>query len=279
LSSMPSLECLSDKSIRLIHWVLKTRFAISLVTSPEAELECEFGGKLDKRSIASSQPQFVLRISPRVASQVDVGLTTFKTAVAEYGSIPAYHGTASENLHSILRCGLVYYSDSSLQRNGAMYGHGVYLSTDLAVALNFAEAMKDGTKSTSFGKSLRVLLLCQVCLAPSVRHSLDSSHSGRRHRERGEGMGTYVIASNLDMVRVRYLLIFSDLPKRARGSESVDVTSASTVGGGRGCTYAHGQFSAEEDVGIGQRQGDWCYFVVIAYIFVLLGMALVKWNA
>lgn len=41
----------------------------------------------------------------------------------------AYHGTHLENLHSIIHTGLQSMSGTRLQRTGANFGAGIYLST------------------------------------------------------------------------------------------------------------------------------------------------------
>ena len=41
----------------------------------------------------------------------------------------AFHGTYLEALHSIIHVGLQNLSGTTLQRNGAIYGKGIYLTT------------------------------------------------------------------------------------------------------------------------------------------------------
>mmetsp|Transcript_39650 Transcript_39650/g.64307 ORF Transcript_39650/g.64307 Transcript_39650/m.64307 type:complete len:437 (+) Transcript_39650:57-1367(+) len=49
-----------------------------------------------------------------------------------------YHGTAGENVHSILQNGLRTMSGTRLMKHGKAFGDGVYLSTDRGVAEMFA---------------------------------------------------------------------------------------------------------------------------------------------
>ncbi|GJP50144.1 hypothetical protein CLOM_g9281 [Closterium sp. NIES-68] len=63
----------------------------------------------------------------------------FDDLAHRHGSIVAFHGTSAENMHGILRCGLLNLSRTALQRNGSMHGEGIYLSTDPAVAFTFSQ--------------------------------------------------------------------------------------------------------------------------------------------
>lgn len=50
----------------------------------------------------------------------------------------AYHGSATDNIHSILHNGLMNFSLTRKEANGAMFGAGVYLAESLQVASSFA---------------------------------------------------------------------------------------------------------------------------------------------
>lgn len=77
-------------------------------------------------------------------------------------SVLAFHGTHLENLHSILHCGLQNASGTKLQRNGAIFGGGIYLSTSYDVAFTFAQPHDSGWSRSTLGRKLRCLLVCEV---------------------------------------------------------------------------------------------------------------------
>ena len=52
--------------------------------------------------------------------------------------IYAYHGSPLENWYSILRNGLKICSGTDMQRNGAVYGNGIYLGQDFGTSLSYS---------------------------------------------------------------------------------------------------------------------------------------------
>ena len=61
-------------------------------------------------------------------------------AAARHGTLPPLlHGTATENAYCMLGLGPRVLSNSRHESSGALFGAGVYLSSDPGVALNFAE--------------------------------------------------------------------------------------------------------------------------------------------
>lgn len=62
----------------------------------------------------------------------------FEALKAEHGVVTGYHGSAAENFHSICHKGLENRSGSKGEKNGAIFGAGVYLATACEVARSFA---------------------------------------------------------------------------------------------------------------------------------------------
>lgn len=77
------------------------------------------------------------------------------------GRLLAFHGSSLENLHSILHNGLLNLSGTRLERTGAAFGQGIYLSTELSVAFAFSLAA-DALRSAALGGRMRCLLVCGV---------------------------------------------------------------------------------------------------------------------
>ncbi|PNH06576.1 Poly [ADP-ribose] polymerase 6 [Tetrabaena socialis] len=105
----------------------------------------------------------------------DLLITAFYTAAHHYRrstkypidpfprSCIAYHGTHLENLHSIVHTGLQNLSGTRLQRTGANFGAGIYLSTNYDTAFSFCQPCPSWPRSR-YGTKLRVLLVCEVDL-------------------------------------------------------------------------------------------------------------------
>lgn len=62
----------------------------------------------------------------------------FQTEAKPFGTIYLYHGSSMENWYSILRNGLKITSGTQLMTAGAAYGNGIYLSSDIALSLQYA---------------------------------------------------------------------------------------------------------------------------------------------
>lgn len=73
----------------------------------------------------------------------------------------AWHGTSFENLWSILHHGLLNMSGTRMQRVGAAFGEGIYLTPEYSVAFAFAQGSK-AWEGSALGVRLRCLLLCSV---------------------------------------------------------------------------------------------------------------------
>ena len=70
----------------------------------------------------------------------------FQRNKKQYGSFWAFHGSKPENWHSILRRGLINASGTSLQLNGAAYGHGIYISPAANVSFGYSNLSAGGSK-------------------------------------------------------------------------------------------------------------------------------------
>ncbi|EFJ41185.1 hypothetical protein VOLCADRAFT_107792 [Volvox carteri f. nagariensis] len=124
------------------------------------------------------------------------------------GGVIAYHGTHLENLHSIIHTGLQSMSGTRLQRTGANFGAGIYLSTNYDTAFSFCQPC-DSWPRSRFGSKLRALLVCEV--------DRDKYTLGR-----GPGSGpsqvpeTYLVVQRADAVRLLYIMLYCDAPRTAR---------------------------------------------------------------
>jgi hypothetical protein len=152
---------------------------------------------------------------------------------------------------------LLVLSNSKLQQNGAIFGEGIYLSSDLAVSLGFCKAGK-GWEHSSFGQRARYLLLCEVAKGDKVFYS-DSSDSGHSKCNRGGGkdLGTYIIVQNSELVRIRYIFVYVDscVPSHVQELHSIQSILRLPCGGST------------------LRKINWFQVLIVLYIGLLLGMA------
>lgn len=75
----------------------------------------------------------------------------FRELKKKYGSVFAFHGSSSENWHSILRRGLINASGTKLQVNGAAYGSGIYISPHAGTSFGYCRMYGSGSSSHSVG--------------------------------------------------------------------------------------------------------------------------------
>lgn len=216
--------------------------------------------------------------------------STFESVKAEFGSFHAFHGTSAENLHSILRCGLLNMSNSQLQRNGCIFGEGVYLSTDPGVAHSFCKAGTGWTHSFC-GSRVRYVLVCEVAGKYTFRSDSTALKTGsfavqdypstcREESSTSNSVpNTYVVVKNSDLVKIRYIFVYTE-PSR------VQITLRSSSFGPLGILPevlgTHGVASERYVSKLGfvdmLKKVDWCRTFIVLYIVVLIGVGLLKHN-
>ena len=155
-----SIEKLDIEHLRLLQWLFLTTKRVldpcgcvgtdELITSLRPSFD--FGQSLERAAAAASTIFLVSSDSGRGQPTSSLPGTAYKHG---------FHGTAFHNLHSILHNGLLNFSGMKMQRNGALYGQGVYLSEDFDVAFSFCSGAK-GLDNSIIGTRLRVLLVCEV---------------------------------------------------------------------------------------------------------------------
>lgn len=126
------------------------------------------------------------------------------------GAVTAFHGTSFENLHSIAKHGLLNLSGTNMQRNGAIFGRGVYLSTDLGVAFAFIGEPVPGWANSEIGHRLRCLLVCAVNqgLAADGRSAGVTQHQPKMPRDH------VLVVDRADALQLRYILVYVDEPPK-----------------------------------------------------------------
>jgi len=134
----------------------------------------------------------------------------FERACEKYGKIRAFHGSAVQNWFSILKNGLQNLSGTKLQKNGALFGDGIYLSSELRVCQNFAKW--ESVPRKTFGVRLKIIGVAEIALHP--KHvALNKTDS--------EVPETYYIVNDPRYVRIKGLLLWRQTEKAERHWNSV----------------------------------------------------------
>lgn len=126
--------------------------------------------------------------------------------------IYAFHGSRLENFHSILHNGLRNHMNKN-----SVFGEGTYLSSELSVCLAYSPFGRGWPKSI-FGDKLSCVAVCQVIRHPDVKCHTRKNEKGTpsihlvRSDERAAGNipEKYYLVQNDDLVRVKYVLVYTD---------------------------------------------------------------------
>jgi hypothetical protein len=139
-----------------------------------------------------------------------------------HGLVTAYHGSAVSNWYSIARKGLTPMSRTAGQTNGALFGDGIYLSSDMRLAREFS-SLSAAHASCGRGRQVEIVGVYDVALAPDlVRHAhKEMNTDGSANADSNETPDRYVIANDNSCLRLRGLCIWFDCPQEAIAASQV----------------------------------------------------------
>uniref|UniRef100_G3TE61 Poly [ADP-ribose] polymerase n=2 Tax=Loxodonta africana TaxID=9785 RepID=G3TE61_LOXAF len=217
-STLPNLKELlqssGDKDKRaqdLVSWILSSK-VLTIHSAGKAEFE-----KIQKLTGASHTPvptpDFLFEIE-----YSDPANAKFYETKGERDLIYAFHGSRLENFHSIIHNGLHCHLNKT-----SLFGEGTYLTSDLSLALIYSPH-GHGWQRSLLGPLLSCVAVCEVIDHPDVKcqtKKKDSKEIDRRrarikHSEGGEIPPKYFVVTNNQLLRVKYLLVYSQKqPKRA----------------------------------------------------------------
>jgi TusA-related sulfurtransferase len=146
------LNGINDGLYPFLHWLLHVKRGVMVKIPPKRRIP-EF----------KTEHQFVMLAGTDPERRVQ-----FNEWRAQYSSYFAFHGSAAENWHSILRNGLRNLSGTDLQRNGAAYGSGVYMAKDAATSFSYSRVGSNWGHSKFGSSSLLCLAIAEVCKGPGV---------------------------------------------------------------------------------------------------------------
>lgn len=91
----------------------------------------------------------------------------FDVDAALYGTIVAYHGSPTDNIHSIIQNGLQSFSFSRRERNGAVFGAGIYFAESLRVAESFSQSKSIVSECAPCSLFLQPYVAWHLCVLSS----------------------------------------------------------------------------------------------------------------
>ncbi|KAK2156304.1 hypothetical protein NP493_1983g00030 [Ridgeia piscesae] len=198
-----SLGNMDSATLELLYWVLNTRHFYLKSCSKEtmAELQTMTG-----QVTSVPQPNYIFEVIYEGTAE-----DKFCEKKSGHDLIYAFHGSRTENFHSILHCGL----QGHMNKN-ALYGEGTYLSSELSVSLNYSPTGTAWNHSL-ISNQLSCLAFCEIIDDPSVKCQVKDANDARSSRQRsliqgslgGEVPEKYYVVQNSDVLRVKYILVYA----------------------------------------------------------------------
>jgi poly [ADP-ribose] polymerase 6/8 len=128
----------------------------------------------------------------------------FRQLKRSYSSLFAFHGSAIENWHSILRHGLKNATGTKLQLNGAAYGPGIYLSPQASISFGYSfrswapgSSNPNRSTKTANNKLLRAQNVHCIALCEVIDLNL-------------KRFGSIWVQPNEDCVVTRFLFVYTE---------------------------------------------------------------------
>uniref|UniRef100_A0A3Q1B1B8 Poly [ADP-ribose] polymerase n=1 Tax=Amphiprion ocellaris TaxID=80972 RepID=A0A3Q1B1B8_AMPOC len=186
VSSLPGVRELvrlrpgeGDQHLALTHWILSSKsFAVKTLQKDEYAKLCNL---TENEGISAPVPNFLFELD------------------------------RLENFHSIIHNGLHCH----LNKN-SVFGEGTYLTSDLSMAVLYSPHSSSWQESI-LGPQLSCVALCEVIDHPDVKcqvkkkdsEIIDRQRSRAKNSEGGNVPQKYFIVTNNQLLRVKYLLVYS----------------------------------------------------------------------
>jgi len=199
---------LSRNTLLLLHWVLLDLKEPTLTTVDKSEVRSVMG--LVSSELSAPRPSLVLRLA---SSEV-----RWQATRGQLDTLHAFHGSKLENFHSILHYGLQQH----LTKN-ALFGQGVYTSSELLVCLPYSRTGL-GWPHSCVASQLSMVALCEVIDHPSVKCQAAGGSGGQARALAPDSIAGQVphkiyVVPNSELVRVRYLLVYPSAPSQLKQNQ------------------------------------------------------------
>ncbi|KAH0620087.1 hypothetical protein JD844_014675 [Phrynosoma platyrhinos] len=168
-------------------------------------------------SVPVAVPDFLFEIT--YSSQMNA---KFEETKMGRDLIYAFHGSRLENFHSIVHNGTAFcFFQTSL------FGEGTYLTSDLSLALLYSPHGL-GWQQSIMGPVLSCVAVCEIIDHPDVKcqvqkkdsKEIDKKRARVRNSEGGDVPQKYFVVTNNQLIRVKYLLVYSQKQYRRPSSQS-----------------------------------------------------------
>ncbi|XP_039629484.1 protein mono-ADP-ribosyltransferase PARP16 [Polypterus senegalus] len=203
-------------SLDLIHWALTSK-NFTIRTLPKDEYT-KIQERTQFHSTAVPPPDFLFEIV-----YCDQTNAAFEEMKGGRDLIYAFHGSRLENFHSIVHNGLHCHLNKT-----SLFGEGTYLSSDLSLALLYSPH-GNGWQHSILGPLLSCVAVCEIIDHPDVKcqikkkdsDSIDKQRARVKNSEGGDVPQKYFVVTNNQLLRVRYLLVYSEKQHRRRQSKEL----------------------------------------------------------
>ncbi|XP_072202091.1 protein mono-ADP-ribosyltransferase PARP16 [Excalfactoria chinensis] len=212
LRAVPSAE---KRTWDLFSWILSAKtFTIQSIRKQEYEKIQELTGM---SGAAVPAPDFLFEVT-----YCDQMNAKFAETRGEQDLIYAFHGSRLENFHSILHNGLHCHLNRT-----SLFGEGTYLTSDLSLALLYSPHGLGWQRST-LGSILSCVAVCEIIDHPDVKcqvkkkdsEEIDRKRARVKNSEGGDVPQKYFVVTNNQLLRVKYLLVYSQKQHRRPSGQS-----------------------------------------------------------
>eukprot|EP00075_Anas_platyrhynchos_P032799 XP_027322052.1 mono [ADP-ribose] polymerase PARP16 isoform X2 [Anas platyrhynchos] len=212
LESVPNTE---KRTWDLFSWILSSKvLMIQSTKKQEYEKIQELTGM---SGAAVPAPDFLFEVV--YCDQLN---TKFAETKGERDLIYAFHGSRLENFHSILHNGLHCHLNRT-----SLFGEGTYLTSDLSLALLYSPHGL-GWHRSALGSILSCVAVCEIIDHPDVKcqvkkkdsEEIDRKRARVKNSEGGDVPQKYFVVTNNQLLRVKYLLVYSQKQHRSPSGQS-----------------------------------------------------------
>ncbi|TKC40632.1 hypothetical protein EI555_014051, partial [Monodon monoceros] len=205
----------------LVSWILSSK-VLTIHSAGKSEFE-----KIQKLTGAPHTPvpvpDFLFEIE-----YSDPANAKFYETKGERDLIYAFHGSRLENFHSIIHNGLHCHLNKT-----SLFGEGTYLTSDLSLALIYSPH-GHGWQRSLLGPILSCVAVCEVIDHPDVKcqtkkkdsREIDRRRARIKHSEGGDIPPKYFVVTNNQLLRVKYLLVYSQKQPKSRASSQLSWVSS-----------------------------------------------------
>ncbi|KAG5306737.1 PREDICTED: mono [ADP-ribose] polymerase PARP16 isoform X1 [Acromyrmex echinatior] len=186
--------------IELLYWVL-LRLRDPYIKSVQKEYYNSILRKVPLE-VPVAAPNLIFQMASAKQSTSE---EKWKSNAKGHSTFYAYHGSRLENFHSIVHYGL---QQNMCKRS--QFGKGIYFSSELGVSLPYSP-VGYGWGGSLLGSEISCIALCELINHPDIKRgdSRDNAQNTLSDSVSGRIPEKYFVVTNSDLVRIRYLLVYT----------------------------------------------------------------------